>query len=221
MNPDGVRVLALDVDRLRRSRAGLVRVLRDVLPDVALLHRVPTHPFSGHRIGTVAADTGLVVTVAGKAAGGAAVLTSLRCEPTDTEVFAGPGGGMALAALRLTDGRRFRVATVDTHGADADEAAVVAHLVALLGPPDGTPTVVAGDLPGSAGGDALRRRFADLTPGAGPTAPADVPRSRPRGFLGQDAAARALDLPGEPGARPQLLHAVTPSRPVLVELLLR
>lgn len=67
-----VRVLAADVDRFRGSRAGLVRLLRDCAPDVALLHRVPTHPLSGHRLGALASDVGLVVVGGGRAAAGSA-----------------------------------------------------------------------------------------------------------------------------------------------------
>ncbi|WP_336922660.1 hypothetical protein [Aquipuribacter sp. SD81] len=218
--PTSVRVLAVDVDRFRRSRAGLVRLLRETRPDVALLHRVPTHPFSGHRVGGLASDVGLVVAVSGRDSAGAAVLTSLRLSPDGTEALAGPGGGMALATLRLTDGRRLRAATVTTRGGDADQAGVAAHLLALLGPPDDVPTVVAGDLPGTAGGDALARRLDDLTPGAAPTAPAGTPRTRPRGLLGHAATVRQVALPGAIGARPDLLGKVVAERPVVVDLLL-
>jgi hypothetical protein len=215
-----VRVLAADVDRFRGNRAGLLRVLREVAPDVALLHRVPTHPLSGHRLGALASDVGLVVVCAGKATGGAAVFTSLRLEPTAVQSHAGAGGGLALVTARLTGGHRLRLATIDTRGEDRDQVAIAAHLSSLLGPPDGVPTVVAGPLPGSAAGDALSHRFADLTPGAEADEPADRPRYRRLGLLGREVDARAVDLPGEPGRRPELLAAVLPARPTLVEVTL-
>ncbi|MFC5382263.1 hypothetical protein [Aquipuribacter nitratireducens] len=215
-----VRVLALDVDRLRGSRPGLLRVLRDTAPDVALLSHVPVHPLSRHRLGALASDVGLLVAVGGPETAGAAVLVSLRAEPTATQTYRGGGGGAALAELRLTAGQRFRVGVVDTRGDDEARATAAGDVLALLGPGDDTPTVLAGDLPGSAGGDVLARRLADLTPGTGATTPADRPRVRPRGLLGGAATARPLDLPGAVGARPDLLSRVTPSRPDLVELVL-
>ncbi len=213
-----LRVLAADADRFRGSRGGLVRLLREVAADVVLLHRVPTHPASSHRLGALGSDVGLLVGAGGRAAGGAAVLTTLRVEPTTTTVFRGAGGGIALLAGRLTGGQRFRVATVDARGDDADQAALAAHLLSLVGPADGVPTLVAGPLPGTAAGDTLARHLADLTPGAGPTSPAAEPRRRPLGLLGADVAARGLELPGEPGRRPQLLSRVLPARPTLVEV---
>jgi hypothetical protein len=215
-----VRVLAADVDRFRGNRAGLLRVLRDAAPDVALLHRVPTHPLSGHRLGALASDVGLVVAAGGRASGGAAVFTSLRLEPVATEVHAGAGGGLAVVTARLTGGQRLHLATVDTHGDEVDQVAVAAHLSALLGPPDGRPTLVAGPLAGGAAGDALSHRFADLTPDLEADEPADRPRYRRLGLLGRDADARPIALPGEPGRRPELLAAVMPARPILVEVTL-
>lgn len=215
-----VRVLAADVDRFRGSRGGLVRLLRDVGADVALLHRVPTHPASGHRLGALGSDVGLVVGAGGRDSGGAAVFTTLRVEVTGTTVFRGAGGGLALVAARLTGGRRLRFATLDARGDDEDQAALAAHLVSLVGAPDGVPTIVAGPLPGTAAGDTLARRLPDLTPGASPTTPADEPRRRPLGLLGVDVSARALPLPGEPGRRPELLARVMPSRPTLLEVTL-
>ncbi len=218
--PVTLRVLAADVDRFRGNRAGLVRLLRETAPDVALLHRVPTRLASSHRIGGLASDVGLIVTAGGRAAAGAAVLTSLRVEPTATSVLAGDGGGLALVQARLVAGQRFRLATVDTRGEDADQVAVVAHLLSLLGAADGVPTVVAGPLPGVAAGDALARHLADLTPGAAATSPAGSPLRRPLGLLGRDVQARRVGLPGEPGRRPELLRRVLAARPTLVELTL-
>ena len=216
-----VRVLAADVDRFRGRRAGLVRLLRDTAPDVALLHRVPTHPLSGHRLGALASDVGLVVVAGGRVAHGAALLTSLRVEPVRTVTHSGAGGGLVLATVRLTGGQRFRLATVDAPGDDAAAAAVAAHLIALLGEDDQTlPTVVAGPLGGTAAGDTLARRLADLTPGAAPTSPAAEPVRRLLGLLGVGADAVPLGLPGEPGRRPALLAKVLPARPTLVQVTL-
>lgn len=216
-----VRILAADVDRFRGSRAGLVRVLREVSPDVALLHRVPTHPFSAHRLGALASDVGLVVVGGGRLARGAAVLTSLRVDARSTVTHRGAGGGLVLTTARLTGGETFRVGTVDARGDDADAAAVAAHLLALLGAPDpGLPTVVAGPMPGTAAGDTLASLLADLTPGAPPTSPAREPVRRPLGLVGSHAQVRTVALPGEPGRRPVLLAKVLPARPTLVELTL-
>ena len=219
-----VRVLAADVDRFRGSRAGLVRLLRDTAPDVALLHRVPTHPLSGHRLGALASDVGLVVVAGGRIAHGAALLTSLRVEPVLTDTHSGTGGGLVLATVRLTGGQRFRLATVDARGDDAAAAAVAAHLIALLAEhEDGgkpLPVVVAGPLGGTAAGDTLARRLVDLTPGAPPTSPAAEPVRRPSGLLGSDVDAVPIGLPGEPGRRPVLLASVLPARPTLIEVTL-
>lgn len=216
-----VRVLAADVDRFRGRRAGLVRLLRDTAPDVALLHRVPTHHLSSHRLGALASDVGMVVTAGGRDAAGAAVLTTLRVEPASTTVHSGEGGGTALVSARLTAGQRFRLAVLDTSGPDTDQVAVVAHLLSLLGRPDEqVPTVVAGALPGTAVGDALQRRFTDLTPTSAPTSPAAEPVRRPLGLLGEHVRARQVQLPGEPGRRPVLLAEVLPARPTLVEVTL-
>lgn len=227
--PPTVRVLAADVDRFRGSRAGLVRLLRETAPDVVLLHRVPTHPLSGHRLGALASDTGLVVVGGGRASHGAALLTSLRVDPGGTTTHGGAGGGLVLTTGRLTGRQSFRVAVVDARGDDADAAAVAAHLLALLagsrtgtgtGTGTGLPTVVSGPLPGTAAGDTLAALLPDLTPGATPTSPAAEPVRRPLGLLGTDADVRVLALPGEPGRRPVLLAKVLPARPVLVELTL-
>lgn len=215
-----LRVLAADVDRFRGNRGGLLRLLRDSGADVALLHRVPTHPASSHRLGALGSDVGMVLGAGGRASSGAAVLTTLRVEPTSTAVFRGAGGGLALVTARLTGGQTFRVATVDARGGEADQAALAAHLVSLLGRPDGVPTVVAGPLPGTAAGDTLARRLQDLTPDAAPTAPADVPSARPLGLLGGDVHAVEVALPGEPGRRPELMSRVLPARPTLVDVTL-
>ncbi len=215
-----VRVLAADVDRFHGSRNGLLRLLRDTSPDVALLHRVPVHPGSSHRLGALGSDVGLVVGAGGRASGGAAVLVSLRVEPTSTTVFRGAGGGLAVVTARLTGGQQLRLATVDVRGDEDDQAALAAHLVSLLAGADHVPTVVAGPLPGTTAGDTLARRLQDLTPGADATAPADRPTGRPLGLLGADAQAVGVALPGEPGRRPELLSRVLPARPTLVEVTL-
>lgn len=216
-----VRVLAADVDRFRGSRAGLLRLLRDAAPDVALLHRTPTHPLSSHRLGALASDVGLVMTAGGRSAAGACVLTSLRVEPDATATHSGAGGGLALVDARLTRGERFRLAVLDARGEDADQVAVAAHLMSLLDEAgEQLPTVVAGPLPGTAVGDALRRRFTDLTPAAAPTSPAAEPVRRPLGLLGHGVQAGPVTLPGEPGRRPVLLAKVLPARPTLVEVTL-
>jgi hypothetical protein len=215
-------VLAADVDRFRGSRAGLVRLLRDVAPDVALLHRVPTHPLSGHRLGGLASDVGLVVVGGGRRAGGAAMLVSLRVQARATTTHRGAGGGVVVSTLFLTGGQTFRVATVDASGDDTGSAAVAAHLLGVLDAPDArVPTLVAGPLPGTAAGDTLASLLSDLTPGAAPTSPASAPVRRPLGLVGRDAEVRLLGLPGEPGRRPVLLSQVLPARPTLVELTLR
>ncbi|MFC3688402.1 hypothetical protein [Aquipuribacter hungaricus] len=214
-----VRVLAADVDRFRGSRAGLVRLLRDTAPDVVLLHRGPAHPLGGHRLGSLASDTGLVVVGGGRQAGGAAVLTSLRVDTRGTTTYRGHGGGLVLTGARLVGGQAFRLAVVDARGDDADAASVAAHLLALLAEDgSGLPTVVAGPLPGTAAGDTLASRLVDLTPGATPTSPAADPKRRLLGLVGSDADVRPVPLPGEPGRRPVLLAKVLASRPTLVEL---
>lgn len=215
-----VRVLAADVDRFRGNRAGLLRLLREVGPDIALLHRVPTHPLSGHRLGGLASDAGLVVAAGTKASGGAAVFTTLRIEPVDVTVHVGRGGGAALVQARLTGGQRLHVGTVDAHGNHYDAVAVADTVASLLGPADSVATLVAAPLPGSAAGDVLSRTLVDLTPGAPATSPADRPVGRPLGLLGRDAEVRPLELPGEIGRRPALLGRVLPSRPTLVEVTL-
>ncbi|MGJ7441396.1 hypothetical protein [Aquipuribacter sp. MA13-6] len=214
-----VRVVAADVNRFRGSRGGLLRLLRDTAADVALLHRVPVHLASSHRLGALGSDVGLVVGAGGRASGGAAVLVSLRVEPTSTTVFRGAGGGLAVVTARLTGGQQLRVATLDVRGDEADQAALAAHLVSLLAA-DGVPTVVAGPLPGTTAGDTLGRRLRDLTPDAAATTPAERPSSRPLGLLGCDVQAVGLALPGEPGRRPELLARVLPARPTLVEVTL-
>lgn len=228
MSAQTVRVLALDVEGFRGSRAGLVRLLREAAPDVALLHRVPTHPLSGHRLGALASDVGLVVSAGGRRSAGAAVLTSLRVEPVRTVTHADAGGGLVMVTSRLTSGRRLRLATLDARGADTDQAALAAHLLSVLAQDDALegdasalPTLVAGPLPGATAGDVLQRRLTDLTPGAPPTTPASEPVRRPLGLVGEHAEVVPLPLPGEPGRRPVLLAKVLPSRPTLVELTLR
>lgn len=215
-----LRVLAADADRFRGSRGGLLRLMRDSAADVALLHRVPTHLASSHRLGALGSDVGMVVGAGGRASGGAAVLTTLRVEPTSATVFRGAGGGLAVVTARLTGGQEFRLATVDVRGDEADQAALAAHLVSLLGRADGVPTLVAGPLPGTTAGDTLARRLQDCTPGAAATTPADRPRTRPLGLLGSDVDAHEVALPGEPGRRPELLSAVLPGRPTLVDVAL-
>lgn len=215
-----IRAISLHVDRFRGRRAALLRLLRDTAPDVACLHRVPRHPLSSTRLGLLASDTGMVVAGGGRLSAGAAVLTTLRVDVQEAVVHKGAGGGLVLAPGRLLDGQRFQVATLDPRGDVADQQALAAHLLALLGAGRG-PAVVASPLgTGVPVHEMLATELVDLTPDAPATTPAQQPRTREHGLLGRGVHARLLPLPGAIGERPELLATVAVHRPVLVEVTL-
>lgn len=213
-----LRVASIHVDRFRGRRSALLRLLRDTAPDVALLHRVPRHPLSSSRLGALASDVGMVVAGGGRPAAGAAVLTTLRLDVQGATVYRAAGGGLVLAPAQLVDGSRIQVATIDPRGAVADQQALAAHLLGLLGP-SGTPTVVACPLgPGVPVADSLAALLRDLTPDGPATTPAEDPVRREHGLLGSAVCAEVLALPGDIGRAPELLALIAVHRPVLVEI---
>lgn len=181
-DPDVVRVATYNLHALKDDPAALTRVVQALAPDVLAVQEAPRHPFSSHRIATLAARFGL--TWAGGSRGGTSttVMTSLRVAAhatwradLPTPRWSEPRG---YAAVRVSLPGTRSLTVVGTHlglpGADrvAQTAALLRDLQQLPGP-----LVVGGDVNERAGGPVWTALGRDLVaaPDPGPTFPAAGP----------------------------------------------
>ncbi|WP_432484309.1 endonuclease/exonuclease/phosphatase family protein [Kineococcus esterisolvens] len=192
-----LRVVTCNVRELLDDGRALREVLRAADADVACLQEVPTHPLAAHRLGDLAADTGLWVVAAGRAGAGTAVLAAGRVDVRAAGVRALPTPrlrgrrpvrrrGTAEAVVRVLAGAAVPGAPVwsvpvlvrSVHlGLDPGER--VEHALRLVPPAlpgaacapwAGAPLVVAGDLnegPRGRAGAVLRARLPDVAEAAG------------------------------------------------------
>jgi endonuclease/exonuclease/phosphatase family metal-dependent hydrolase len=200
-----LRVATFNVRELLDDTVVLRELLRSAAPDVVLLQEVPTFGFAGHRLGGLAADTGLWVAASGRAGAGTAVLAAARVDVRAGSVRALPtarwrgrkpvrrrGTAEAVVRVPLADGWSREVLVRSVHlGLDAAERSE--HLTRLLpgtpvsgpcGPWSDAPLVVAGDLNEEPGGP-VHQRFSTVLADAAevvgspfPTFPARAPRRR-------------------------------------------
>lgn len=185
-----LRVVTYNVRHLRDDAAALVRIVRELDPDVLCLQETPRHPRWRARLARLARESGLLFACGGRPAGNCAVFTHLRVDvPSTHEVrFRKRRGlhqrGMALAVVSRGG---FRVAVGSVHlGLDgAERVAHVGEVLRFVETVDAPYAVVAGDLnevPGGPTWQALGERFTDawsLAPTGGEaTFPAASPRKR-------------------------------------------
>ncbi|PRY17494.1 endonuclease/exonuclease/phosphatase family protein [Kineococcus rhizosphaerae] len=235
-----LRVATFNVRELLDDTLAVREVLRAARADVVCLQEVPTLLFAGHRLGDLAADTGLWVTAAGAAGAGTAILTAARVDVRAAGVRALPTArrrgwkpvrrrGTAEAAVRvpLAGGWSVDVLVRSVH-LGLDDGERFDHVTRLLpGTPVGgplepwsdAPAVLAGDLNEEPGGAVHRRLSTVLLDAAeavgtpAPTFPARSPRRRLDAVLvDRLLSVTSVSTPGEhPGASDHL--------PVLADLL--
>lgn len=235
-----LRVATFNVRELLDDTLAVREVLRETAPDVVCLQEVPTHVLARHRLGVLAADTGLWVAASGPAGAGTAVLTATRVDVRAAGVRALPtprrrgwrpvrprGTAEAVVRVPLDRGWSATVLVRSVHlGLDAGER--FGHLSRLtpgcavdgeVGRWRDAPTVVAGDLNEEPGGPVHQRLctvLVDVAEAAGsaePTFPARSPRRRLDLLLAdrQLSVVGAYVPTGHPGASDHL--------PVVADLL--
>ncbi|GAA0323900.1 endonuclease/exonuclease/phosphatase family protein [Kineococcus aurantiacus] len=200
-----LRVATFNVRELLDDTVAVREVLRAARADVVCLQEVPTHPFARHRLGDLAADTGLWIAAAGPEGAGTAVLAAARVDVRAGVVRALPtarrrgwkpvrrrGTAEAVVRVPLAGGWSTEVLVRSVHlGLGADERAEqVARLLpgapagGAAGPWSGAPAVLAGDLNEEPGGPVHARLGTVLLDAAeavgspSPTFPARAPRRR-------------------------------------------
>ena len=182
-----LRVVSYNVRSLRDDRTALVRVIRDLTPDVLCLQEAPRLLRWRAQCAALARDTGLLYVGGGGTTGGAAMLASLRVDVRSTLEYRfsrTPGLHQrgAVAALVELSGAAAVVASVHL-GLDAAER--LRHRAELVGLVDrfaAAVTVVAGDInerPDEPAWRGIAAEFADA--GAAddtPTFSTQAPRKR-------------------------------------------
>jgi endonuclease/exonuclease/phosphatase family metal-dependent hydrolase len=190
--PPRIRVVTYNVRDLRGDVKAIARVMQALQPDVACLQQVPRHPFSGHRIGVLADECGLLWSGGGMPSGGTAILTSLRVDQRAAHAARLPvsgaftrSRGYAAAVVAVPGQPAFTVASLHL---SLDRQERVRHVQAVLervrrfGP---APYVFAGDLnepPGGPSWQLLAGAGVDAVAASGagqqPTYPASAPDRR-------------------------------------------
>jgi endonuclease/exonuclease/phosphatase family metal-dependent hydrolase len=182
-----LRVVSYNVRSLRDDRAALVRVIRELNPDVLCLQEAPRLPRWRGRCAALARDTGLLYVGGGGTTGGAAMLASMRVDVQSTLEYRfsrtpGLPERGAVAALVVVGGAAAVVASVHL-GLDADER--IRHRGELVGLVDrfgAAVTVLAGDLNELPDKPVWRAIAAEFTDAGGaddtPTFSTRVPRHR-------------------------------------------
>ncbi|WP_432562822.1 endonuclease/exonuclease/phosphatase family protein [Kineococcus sp. SYSU DK003] len=200
-----LRVVTFNVRELLDDTTTVRDLLRTADADVVCLQEVPTFGFAGHRLGALAADTGLWASAWGPAGAGTAVLTAARVDVRAGAVRALPtarrrgwkpvrrrGTAEVVVRVPLAAGWSTDVLVRSVHlGLDPGER--LDHAAQLLpgtpvpgpcGPWFDAPTVLAGDLNEEPGGTVHQRLSTVLVDAADavgspfPTFPARSPRRR-------------------------------------------
>ena len=200
-----MRVATFNVRELLDDTVALRDLLRTAAADVVCLQEVPTFGPVAHRLGDLAADTGLWLAAWGRAGAGTAVLTAARVDVRAGAVRELPtarwrgrkpvrrrGTAEAVVRVPLGGGWSREVLVRSVHlGLEAGERSD--HVARLLpatpvpgscGPWSDAPLVMAGDLNEEPGG-AVHQRFSTVLAAAAavggatfPTFPARAPRKR-------------------------------------------
>lgn len=114
------------------SARGAARVLREVRPDVVALVGAPASLRWRSRCAALARRSGLVYVGGGRSAGSALLLAHLRVAVTDVQEVRTPGGGYALAAVRLA-GREHTVGAFRGEAAAPPQDALLAGVGNVAG----------------------------------------------------------------------------------------
>jgi len=200
-----LRVVTFNLRELLDDVTAVREVLRSTTPDVVCLQEAPTHPFATHRVGDLAARSGLWVAAAGAAGAGTAILTSTRVDVRAGGVRALPtarrrgwkpvrrrGTAEVVVRVPLAGGWSGDVLVRSVHlglepGERFDHAARLLPGTPVPGPCGpwfDAPTVLAGDLNEEPGGPVRQRLSTVLVDAAEavgstfPTFPAKNPRRR-------------------------------------------
>ena len=228
-----LRVLSWNVRGLRDDRQALVRVVRDLEPDVFCVQESPKYLRWRSKCAALAGDCGLLYVTGGGTTGGSALLVHLRVDVRRAEElclsrqFGWPSRGVAAAEVRK-GGATLVVGSIHLPLDPGERLAHAARVTALCRSLEPPQALVAGDI-NERPGHAAWRAFADgglrdLGPGTGPTFPAADPTKRIDGILATDGVElvsyEVVDRPDVPRAsdhRPLLAtvrvplgeHAVT------------
>ncbi|WP_202628012.1 endonuclease/exonuclease/phosphatase family protein [Cellulomonas sp. APG4] len=209
-----LRVLSLNLRRLRDSRDAVVRVLHDARPDVVAVQEVTRGLTGRRRMARLAADAGLVhVPTPGGRTTGVLVRPGLPVVRAHG-VRLRSRLGRTRRGVAVVDVRGLRVASVHLGLDAAERLRHVDRLQRALR--TDVPLVVAGDLnerPGGAAWLALTRHLRDLSATSGPTYPAREPRHRIDVVLGTGVEARTVHV-----RRDDVARAASDHLPVLVEV---
>lgn len=115
----------------RQERAAARATLSSLAPDVLVLHRVPAHPFAGHRIAGFADHLDLMWSGGPhRRSGGCTILASLRVDVLDERhlPLSHPRNGYAVTRLRLPGHPPCLVVGAHLTAAAADAAAELGRL---------------------------------------------------------------------------------------------
>lgn len=200
-----MRVATVNVRELLDDTFALRDLLRIAAADVVCLQEVPTFGLVGHRLGELAADTGLWLAAWGRAGAGTAVLAAARVDvragavrelPTprwrDRRPVRRRGTAEAVVRVPLAGGWSREVLVRSVHlgleaGERSDHVARLApgtSVPGACGAWSDAPLVMAGDLNEEPGGAVHQRLCRDLVDAAEvvgqefPTFPARAPRRR-------------------------------------------
>jgi endonuclease/exonuclease/phosphatase family metal-dependent hydrolase len=182
-----LRVVSYNVRSLRDDRSALVRVIRDLRPDVLCLQEAPRRLRWRGRCAALARDTGLLYVGGGRTTGGAAMLASLRVDVRSTIEYRfsrSPGlhtRGAVAARLAL----RGAAAVVASVHLGLDAAERLRHRSELVGLVDRfgcAVTILGGDINEAPDKPAWRAIAAEFTDAGAaddtPTFSTQVPRRR-------------------------------------------
>lgn len=209
-----LRVLSVNIRRLRDSRDAVVQVLRGSQADVVAVQEVTRGPLGALRMRRLARAAGLErLRTPGSRTTGLLVRPGLRVLRA-SGVRLPARLGRTRRGLAVADLGDVRVVAVHL-GLDRAERLRHVGRLRLLLQASGTPTVVAGDLNEPPGGPtwvALGRHLRDLGPSSGPTYPATVPEHRIDAVLATPPV-RAADVQVR---RDDVARAASDHLPVLV-----
>lgn len=221
-----MRILSWNIHGLRDDTAALVRIVRELDPDVMCVQEAPKYFRWRARCAELARRCGLLYVTGGGTTGGTALLASLRVDVRrDAEVCLSrqwwwPDRGVAAAVVERA-GVTLTVASVHLP-LGASQRLAHAHRVIdvqrALGPAAASPALAAGDLnerPGHAAWQAFHDAgLRDLGPGTGPTFPAAHPDRRIDGVVASEQVElvdyQVVDVPG--------VARASDHRPVLVDV---
>ena len=194
-----LRVMTYNIHGLHDDAAAVTEVLRAAEPDVVAIQEPPRGPLGRRRLRAVAEAAGLEVAVQGGGARTTALLVRARIQVTGRRAISLTWRGRTRRGMALADVAGVRVISLHLGLSAAERARHAGRLHAVItSAPAGL--VVAGDFNEPPGGPVRRRlglHLRDLTPGTGPTFPADRPTQRIDAVLGSGglvpSGARAVD----------------------------